>query len=85
MKISKLRLKKFMSHRIAVRTKLDDEESTMQLLDEARSDTPIIREILLALALLSQLEEKDPEVRQARQVAQHDLTLFLALREIEMA
>ena len=83
MKLTELNLDTFMSAIIKVNRLMNEEETCSEMLDAAR-DTPIIGELMAEMNNLYQCED-GPEKERGIMAAQRDLTILLALREIEGA
>jgi hypothetical protein len=82
MKLEELDLDTFMNAIIKVNKLMADEKACNSLLDAARKDTPIIDELMAEMNKL--LKHKDgPQKEKGVAAAERDLTVLLALREIE--
>jgi len=82
MKLKELDLDTFMNAIIKVNKLMANEKSCNNLLDAAKKDTPIIDELLAEMNKIFQHEE-GPEKEKGVTAAERDLTILLALREIE--
>jgi len=69
---------------VRVNEQMADDDAFHDLLDSASKDTPIIAELLAEMNKLYQYEE-GPQKEKGISTAQRDLTVLLALREIENA
>ena len=84
MKLVQLDLDMFMNAIVKVNRLMEDEKTCNGLLDEAKGDTPIIDQLMAKMNKLFQYEE-GPQKEKGVAAAQRDLTVLLALREIEKA
>ena len=84
MKLTELNLDTFMSAIIKVNRLMNEEETCSEMLEAAARDTPIIGELMVEMSNLYQCED-GPEKERGIMTAQRDLTILLALREIEGA
>ena len=84
MKLAELDLDTFMNAIVKVNRLMEDEVTCNDLLDVAKRDTPIIDQLLAEMNKLFQHEE-GPQKEKGVAVAERDLTVLLALREIEKA
>jgi len=83
MKLSRLNVNVFFSCVNTVCQKLDDPEARSDLLEKARSDTPIIEGLIQRVALLHAMKNHGKSHPEAILMAHRDLVVFLALREME--
>ena len=83
MNLKELELDTFMNAIITVNNQMAD-ETYEEFLDSASKDTPIIAELLAEMNKLYQYED-GPQKEKGISMAQRDLTVLLALREIENA
>lgn len=84
MKLRELNLDTFMSAIVRVNRLMNEEETCSEMLDAATKDTPVIGELMAEMNNLYQCED-GPEKQMGIMTAQRDLTILLALREIEGA
>jgi hypothetical protein len=84
MKLKELDLDTFMNAIARVNKVMADEEACNDLLDAARKDTPLIDELMAEMNRLFDHED-GPQKERGVTAAQRDLTVLLALREIEKA
>jgi len=82
MNLKELDLNTFMNAIIKVNQLMADEKSCNSLLNKAKKDTPIIDELLAEINNLFGHED-GPQKEKGVATAQRDLTVLLALREIE--
>ena len=84
MQITKLTLRKYMRQIARIHKQLGDKRQMEELLDGAREDTPIVEEVLCALAGIQASEsEQEDDLEAARSAAMRDLICFLALRAMD--
>ena len=84
MNLRELELDTFMDAIVRVNEQMADDDAFQDLLDSASKDTPIIAELLAEMNKLYQHED-GPQKEKGVATAQRDLTVLLALREIENA
>jgi len=82
MKLSELDLETLMNAIIKVNRLMEDEDTCNHLLDAAKSDTPIIDQLMTEINNLYSHED-NIQAEKGIAAAQRDLTILLALREIE--
>jgi hypothetical protein len=82
MDLRKLTLENLMSHMKDIEQKLDDSSQAETLLNAARSDLPIVDDLLDAMAMLIE-RGKSPPGSIGMERAKRDLLVILAIREIE--
>ena len=82
MKLKELDLDTFMNAIIKVNKLMEDESTYYEFLDTARKDTPLIDQLMAEMNKLFNHSE-GPEKEKGVTAAQRDLTVLLALREIE--
>lgn len=84
MNLDELDLDTFMNAIMVVNKAMADEKSCNKLLDAAKKDTPIIDQLMAEINKLYEHED-GPQKEKGIATAQRDLTVLLALREIEKA
>jgi hypothetical protein len=84
MKLAELDLDTFVRAVIKVNGLMDNQATCSELLDAAALDTPIIGELMTEMNKLYQCAD-GPKKKKGVAAAQRDLTVLLALREIESA
>lgn len=84
MRLAELDLDTFMNAIVEVNRLMEDETKCNILLDDAKKDTPIIDQLLAEMNKLFKHEE-EPQKEKGVAAAERDLTVLLALREIEKA
>ena len=84
MNLRELELDTFMDAIVRVHEQMADDDAFQDLLDSASKDIPIIAELLAEMNKLYQ-QEDGPQKEKGVATAQRDLTVLLALREIENA
>ncbi len=84
MNLRELELDTFMDAIVRVNEQMADDDAFQDLLDSASKDIPIIAELLAEMNKLYQ-QEDGPQKEKGVATAQRDLTVLLALREIENA
>ena len=82
MKLKELDLDTLMNAIIKVNKLMADEEACNELLDTAKKDTPIIDQLMAEMNKLFKHTD-GPQKAKGVAAAERDLTILLALREIE--
>jgi hypothetical protein len=82
MKLAELDLDTFMNAIVKVNRLMEDENTCNDLLDAAKRDTPIIDQLLADMNKLFQHED-GPQKEKGVTASERDLTVLLALREVE--
>lgn len=84
MRLAEPNLDMFMYAIAKINKLMGDEDTCSNLLDEAKEDTPIIDQLLTEMQRLYEHKE-GPQQAKGVDMAERDLTVLLAIREIERA